>query len=134
MQCTECGKGKLKPATVEDKTRVGRWVVTDPTARVHACGVCGSWEMEYHEGRRIELRAAFTALMDHEDFDGAMLRDARRILGMTQRDLAEKLGRRHETVCRDEKAESLDQELRYAMIGLLATRMRRDGMSLAGAR
>jgi DNA-binding XRE family transcriptional regulator len=134
MRCAECGKGRLKRGIVEIQTRVGPWVVAEPNARAFLCGECGSFEIEAKELGRVEIRAAFTVLMDHEEFDGAMLRDARRMLGMTQRELAHKLGRRHETVCRDEKAESLDHELRYAMIGLLATRMRADGIPLAGAR
>ena len=130
MKCQECGGRQFRRQLVTVQTKVGACLVADSNAPAYVCLKCGGFELDYEVLGQVELRAALIALVEGAHFDGPMLRFARKALGLKQRELAEKLGRRPETLCRDEKAKSLDLELRHAMAGLVAAKLRPDGVTL----
>lgn len=124
MKCLNCGGTEFAPFTEGLKTRVGDVTVIDRSLAMGACAKCGEWEIPADVLEKAELRAALIALSDRKPMTGAVLRGARRILGMTQRELGPALNMRHETLCRHEKeAEPIADVYRVAMIGLIAERL-----------
>lgn len=97
--CIECG-GKLERRSTERATKVGRYTVKDADVRLLVCRACGLENVSLQEGESIDRRAALAALRHAPVVDGALVRFARRSVGLTQRDLAELLGVDHATVSR----------------------------------
>jgi DNA-binding XRE family transcriptional regulator len=74
--------------------------VTDATCQALTCVECGAVDLSLDDVQRYERRAAATVLRATERPTGQLVRYARRALGLTQAELAEKLGAAGETVSR----------------------------------
>lgn len=127
MKCFECSNTKFKRQAEEIVTDVGPCRVVDHRHEFDVCTKCGSFAIDYEVGRDIELHAAHMALIGCDSFSGEILKFARKALGLTQRELGERLGRAPETISRNERSPELDGELRFALVGLVAAAMNPDG-------
>src|SRR5690606_36600914 len=98
--------------------------IQDRSVALKACRECGKWALSADVLQRAELRAAIVALTDLPQMTGERLRAVRKVLGMTQRKLGEKLGMAHETLSRFENAEEPAPDwLRAAMLGLVSEQL-----------
>jgi len=87
-------------------TTIGRFTVKDGGFRPTRKMKDGTLLISDEELGVLERRAAITVLKDIDLVTGAELKDARKVLGLKQSELAANLGVEPETVCRWEK----DQE------------------------
>ena len=103
----------------EHTTRVGRYAVVD-TADATETLADGSPGITSEELSRLERRAAMTVLSEVEDIEGSELKFARKAIGLTQAELALKLGVTTETVCRWETGkEDFKRQTRLAVLRIL---------------
>ena len=116
-RCPECGQREVRPATVAYTTEIqhdGRlYTVQIPDLRVPRCGVCGELVFDTRADEQIaqELRSQLGLL------SASQIRANREELGLSQRQLAERLGVAVETISRWEtgaltQSRAMDRYLR----------------------
>lgn len=124
MKCDECGGEAFEHRTVEIPVQVGPHRVVDRSVRLPVCNECGDVVIPADVHELVEQRAALVALTDTKTMTGSMLRFARKALGLTQVELAEKLATTGESISRWEREERpMDPVLRQAMRALLMERL-----------
>jgi len=124
MICHNCNGESFTPRTVEVTTRIGKYKVIDGSIRRPVCDKCGEYTLPAKTLEKVELRAAIVALADAAQATGAMIRFARKALGMTQVDFAGALGTTPESVSRWERDERpMEKWLPVAVKGLLLARL-----------
>lgn len=120
MKCSECNT-EMVLGTHPIEVRVGRYVVECRSIPHERCPNCGYYELEARAAEQLELSAAQVVLHEVQEVDPGAIRFARKALGLTQTELAKKLGLTQETVSRHETgALPAPNEYRYALAGLLA--------------
>ena len=120
MQCFECNT-EMVFGTHPIETQVGRHVVVNGSVPHERCPNCGYYELDARAAELLELCAAHVALHDAKDLDPAALKFARKALGLSQVELAKKLGLTQETISRHETgALPAGPEYTYALAGLLS--------------
>ena len=110
--------------------KVGRYKVNDATAFVLQCNdeKCGEVELTLAELAGYQRRAAAIVLRDAKEVDGAVVKYARKALGMKQTVLAEHIGCRPETLSRWETGEATMQRAeQLAIVAIL------DAVELVGS-
>jgi YgiT-type zinc finger domain-containing protein len=124
MTCFACKSKNIQRQTVELVTRVGAYSVTDRTVTVPVCQACGEYVIPGPTHELVELRAALVALADAPAVSGDMLRFARKALGLTQAELAERIGSTFESVSRWEREERpMEPWVPLTMLALLRERL-----------
>lgn len=128
-KCPTCaGRMTFRPYGHVEK--VGRYKVNDGTAFAWQCEneKCGDVELTLDGLAGYQRRAAAIVLRDAKEVDGAVVRYARRALGMKQADLAEHIGCRPETLSRWETGEAaMPRAEQLAIVAIL------DAVELAGS-
>lgn len=110
---------KTMSTCCEHLTRVGRYTVIDTANSIEALSD-GSPALTYEELGRLERRAAITVLAVSATVEGPELKFSRKALGLSQAELAEKLGVATETVCRWETGkEAFKRQTQLAVLCLL---------------
>ncbi len=105
MRCSECNCEDFERKTVELSTKVGVHTVVDRSKSPLTCANCGEFTISAKDLEAIELRAAVVAFTDAPLVTGPMLRFARKSLGLTQTELAARLGTTAESLSRWERQE-----------------------------
>lgn len=120
MKCHNCNGEEFTTRTVELVTKIGKHKVTDESVRRPVCDQCGEYTIPAKTLEKVELRAATVALSDAEQVTGAMIRFARKALGMTQVEFANALDTSGESVSRWEREERpMEKWVPLAVKGLL---------------
>lgn len=100
-QCPECGTEKaLVLRMYQHVTSVGGVRVVDTTTQRWQCSACGEVDLTLNAMAAYERRAAALVLRDGRHTGGAVIRFARKALGLTQAELALLLGCQPETLSR----------------------------------
>ena len=109
MKCRTCGN-QMKREVIELRTGVGDYVVVSRDRRVDYCEACKDYEMGIRDSQELSLKAAIVVLRDQGvRHTPDLFKHVRKILGMTQAELAKKLDVRQETVSRWEKEQDAIQ-------------------------
>jgi len=100
--------------------QVGRFTVTDATGMAWQCEACGEADITIDALAGYERRAAALVLRDAPDVNGAVVKYARKAIGMKQTELAERIGCQAETLSRYE-TDSLPvpRNMRLAIVAIL---------------
>ncbi len=123
--CPECGKA-MAFRGYEHKEKVARFTVKDATAFAWQCP-CGEVELTLDQLAGYQRRAAAIVLREAKEVDGAVMKYARKALGLKQTELAEAIGCAGETVSRYETGDlPVNTQVRLAVVALL------DGAEMAG--
>ena len=124
MKCHACNQETFERRAVELQTRVGDHLVVDHSIRRPVCTHCGEFTIPATTLETVELRAALVAFTEAPRVTGAMLRFARKALGLTQSELAERLGSSLESVSRWEREERpMELWVPLAVLGLVRARL-----------
>jgi DNA-binding XRE family transcriptional regulator len=119
-KCPECG-GKLARKGYAHVTKLAGFTVTDGTGHVLCCAECGTPLLSSAELAGYERRAAQQILATAgKPVSGAVLKFARKALGLKQKELAALLDSNEQQVSRWENEDEIDRRLRLAVAGLLA--------------
>ena len=105
MKCHECNGENFERRAVELTTQVGQHVVADRSVSRPVCLQCGAFTLPASTLETVELRAALVAFSEAPQATGGMLRFARKALGLTQVELAERIAASSESVSRWEREE-----------------------------
>lgn len=121
MKCIECGHEPLERRSIKRITPVGSMKVEDNSTESLVCPNCGHQKPTFDELVGFELRAVrFVPCGDLNKVDGAVLKTARKALGLRQTDLAERIGRNAETLSRYENGrEEIPIEIKLAVAALV---------------
>ena len=124
--CAECGKALvLRNYTHTEK--VGRYRVTDATSQLLQCSGCGEPVLTSRDWAGYQRRAAAVVLREARTVDGAVMRYARKAIGLRQVDLAGLLGYAPETLSRWETGDlPIPRTAELALVAVL------DGVELCG--
>ena len=115
----ECG-GKYIRRLYRHVQNVGAATVTDGSAFARQCEECGQALLSMRQIANYERRAAAVALRDGTKVSGAMVKFARKALGMTQEELGAALACRGETVSRwEHDHEATTRTSQLAIVALL---------------
>jgi DNA-binding transcriptional regulator YiaG len=124
MKCHECNGEKFERRGVEISTQVGSHVVIDRSITRPVCLSCGEFTVPASTLEKVELRAALVAFTEAPRATGSMLRFARKALGLTQAELAERLATASESVSRWEREERpMEPWVPLAVLGLVRERL-----------
>jgi DNA-binding transcriptional regulator YiaG len=105
MICYAC-KGKVfKREVLELVIRVGEHRTVDRSVTRPVCQTCREFVVPSAIYEQVELRAALVAFTEAPTVTGAMLHFGRKALGLTQADLAERIGTTFESISRWEREE-----------------------------
>ena len=117
--CVVCGgEATYKKHTHEEDA--GGIKVSINHVMAFVCAACGEMEMSTRLLAQLQRQAACLALSDIPTANGAMLRYARKSVGLRQVDLAKLLGIASETISRMENdAHPIDRTMKMAVIGVL---------------
>jgi len=115
--CPECGS-KQRSGKLPVEIDVAGVKVTDGSVVGPICEQ-GHYTLSQSELEESERRAALAALTSINGPSGAVLRFARKSIGLRQTDLAVALGAAPETVCRWESNTHIDRQVSLAMAQLL---------------
>jgi hypothetical protein len=132
MKCPNCNE-RMTRRGYEHVTRVGGYTVTDGSAMVETCPNCGEVSLSSAELAGYERRAARLILTEGKRVNGAVLKYARKALGLRQKDLAAVIQRNEQQLSRDENADDLPLDLRLAVAELLSRAERGERLDLVGA-
>lgn len=124
MHCHVCNGERFERRVVELPTQVGPHTVLDRSVRRPVCLDCGEFTVPADTLELVELRAALVAFTDAPKITGEMLRFARKALGMTQTDLANRIGATKESVSRWEREERpMEPWVPLTVLGLVRERL-----------
>ncbi len=127
-KCPECGKPMVFHGYTH-KEKVGRNVVTDATGPAWQCA-CGEVELSLDELAGYQRRAAAIVLREAPKVDGVVVKYARRAIGMTQKDLAARIGCEPETLSRYEtRTTNVPTQVRLAVVAVLEGVERAGGLA-----
>jgi len=102
-------------------TKIAGFTVTDGTAHILRCEACEAPLLSSDEVAGFERRAAMQILMTAEKpVSGAVLKYARKSLGLRQKEMAELLDTNEQQISRWENDPEIGRKLRLAVAGLLA--------------
>jgi DNA-binding transcriptional regulator YiaG len=102
------------------ESHIGRYTVRDGGLYTTTTGSDGNPGLTDDELGILERRAAITVLRDVRAIEGPELRDARKVLGFKQTELAERLAVAPETVSRWETgAQAFDRSVQLAVLAML---------------
>ena len=121
--CPYCGGTRTRRVPLPNHVEnVGSITVTDGTARVLQCETCGKYDLPAAQAIGYGRRAAALALREgpQAKIDGAVVRYARKALGLRQADLASLLDVAPETVSRWEKSQDLPAIERATQLAIVA--------------
>jgi DNA-binding XRE family transcriptional regulator len=119
-KCEECGAtGSVRIGTHEVRVKVAERTVRSTLCSFPKCEACGDYEIESQQLEELERRAALTVLRECKEVSGAVLKYARKALGLTQQELSEKLGLAPETISRIENDRDRPAMYVPALAGLL---------------
>lgn len=117
--CPECG-GPVVIKKYRHVENVGRVKVNDETAIRPFCTQCGNVDLTLNDLAGYERRAAALVLDKIPRANGAMLRYARKALGITQAELAKLIGHEPETISRWETDKRpIERAEQLALVALL---------------
>lgn len=117
-KCVEC-TGDLVTKGYTHTEKVGIWTVTDCATMVPQCVDCGAPCLNLDKLEEYQLFAAKTVLCENK-LEGAVVRYARKALGLTQKELGLLLDYGHETISKwENEKESVPRSAGAAMVGLL---------------
>jgi len=120
MNCPNCG-GKMTRRGYQHVTKIAGFTVTDGSGHVLRCEACEQPLISSAEAAGYERRAAMQILMTAEKpVPGAVLKYARKALGLRQKEMAELLATNEPQISRWENEPEIDRRLRLAVAGLLA--------------
>ena len=126
-KCTVC-KGRMVFRSYGHVEKVGLYSVNDGTAFAWQCENCGEVDLTLEQLAGYQRRAAAIVLRDAKEVDGAVVKYARRALGMKQADLAEQIGCRAETLSRWETGDqTMPRAEQLAIVAVL------DAVGVAGS-
>lgn len=124
-KCIECGSTNLRLQAVKHVEHVGSVRVVDGTGFADVCLDCGAYSLTAEQLAGYERRAAALVLREVPAPTGAMVKYARKALGLRQKDLATLLGAAPETLSRWENDERpIPQAEKLALLGLLEGSLR----------
>jgi DNA-binding XRE family transcriptional regulator len=104
-------------------THVGEHKVRDQSNRRPVCNDCGAFTVPSKTLERVELNAALI-VFEEAALTGETLRFARKALGMTQSELAERLGTAAESISRWERGErAMEAWVPLSVTGLIRARL-----------
>jgi DNA-binding transcriptional regulator YiaG len=87
--------------------------------RANVCTSCGKWTLGSQEVEHLELKTAMKVLNQHE-LTGSVLKDVRKVLGLKQTELGERLGIAWESVSRWEGGKRpMEPWVKFALTGLV---------------
>jgi DNA-binding transcriptional regulator YiaG len=98
--CPDCSRGTLRRRTVDHVENVGKVKVRDTTAFALVCDECGDYDLAANDLAAYQRRAAAIVLRDGRFVKGAVVRYARKALGLRQVDLAVLLHKSAENISR----------------------------------
>jgi DNA-binding transcriptional regulator YiaG len=98
---------------------IGGITVVDTSATAETCPKCGTASLSWAELGGYEYRAAHLMLTQAKHATGEALKYARKVLGLTQKELAVLLDTNEQQISRWEHEETVDRRLRLAMAELL---------------
>lgn len=130
MKCHLCEKGDLVSEVVPRVTKIGPYAVKDTVTR-ERCPACGETFLSGTELHAAELRAAKRVLLEGPAA-GAVAKEVRKILGLTQRELSPLIGLSWEAISRLENARTTSPANTMALLLLVERAMR--GEPLEGER
>jgi len=118
--CYEEGCGApLALRSYTKRTKVGRYKVDDASCMLPVCEN-GHRELTLDAANEYERRAAVVVLSEAKEIGGEEIRAARRIVGLTQTELAKRLDVRQETVSRWENGhEPISRVSRLALLAVV---------------
>ena len=120
MNCPNCG-GKLTRRAYQHVTKIAGFTVTDGTGHMLRCDQCEAPLLSLAEVAGYERRAAKQILMTAErPVSGAVLKYARKALGLRQKQMADLLATNEQQISRWENDDEIDRRLRLAVASLLA--------------
>ncbi len=120
MTCV-CGSARIETVAKALPQRIGRYTVTNQFGRAEVCADCGEWTISREELSSLGLHAVVVTFHDAEitKLAGAELRDARKVMGLTQTELALTLGVSVGTISRWENDhEALPEWIKPAISGV----------------
>ena len=118
--CPECKTGTMKRAAHNMRVKVADRAAHGTAMVFPKCDACGYYELEAKQMREAQRRAALVVLNDADTVSGAVLKFARKTLGLKQSELAELLDYDLATVSRYENnAREPRGAYRFALMGLL---------------
>lgn len=124
-KCFECESSNVQPRAVKHVEHVGSVRVVDGTGFADVCLDCGAYSLTAEQLAGYERRAAALVLREVPAPTGAMVKYARKALGLRQKDLATLLGAAPETLSRWENDERpIPQAEKLALLGLLEGSLR----------
>jgi DNA-binding transcriptional regulator YiaG len=98
--------------------------VIDRSVTRPVCANCGAFTLPAGTLERVELRAVIVAFKDAPQVTGAMLKFARKALGLKQTELAERLGVVPETISHWEReARKIEQWVPLAVLNFVRERL-----------
>lgn len=119
-KCKNCG-GKLRSRKYALTTRVGKYRVVDESGVAPQCDECNVVDLPLNVLAGYERRAARTVLRDVQTVDGAVVRFARKALGLRQADFAKLLDVSEQTVSRwENNHEPITVTVKLAIAELLS--------------
>lgn len=118
QKCPKCG-GALIRRSVPLAIRVGERTVHDSSAHALACANCDYFDVSQKALQESERRAAIVVLTEADDVSGAVLKFARKSVGLRQVDLGRALDVDAVTVSRWEAAARIDRSVKLAVAQLL---------------
>jgi DNA-binding XRE family transcriptional regulator len=119
-KCEECGAtGTVRVGTHEVRIKVAERTVRSTLCSFPKCEACGDYEIPSQQLEELERRSALTVLRDCNEVSGAVLKYARKALGLTQQQLGETLGLAAETISRIENDRDRPTMYVLALVGLL---------------
>lgn len=119
VKCAECG-GPVMAKKYRHVETVGGVKVSDETALMPQCTQCNNVDLTLKQLAGYERRAAALALERVLHANGAMLRYARKALGITQAELAKLIGHEPETISRWENDKRpVERAEQLALVALL---------------
>lgn len=124
MKCYACKSEESETRPIEIVTRVGSHDVASRAHQRPVCLACGEYVIPYEMLEKVELQAALVALTEAPEVTGAMLKYARKALGFTQVEFAEKLSTASESISRWEREERpMEPWVKLATLALIRERL-----------
>ena len=129
VQCPTCGPSELHVQAYRHEMHVGGVKVLDATGQALVCrsSTCGEVLLTTEQLAGYERRAAALVLRDGRRASGAVLRYARKVLGLRQSELGTLIDSAAETISRWENdREAVPRTVQLAVVALLDAVERRE--------